>query len=125
MVVALARLASGLFMNSVLACSLLLDGCIDRAIGLHHFAVRPQLHILSNSPATAAVARPSANAPASADITMVLIMVHILKPLTGQWKNAPPQRPVPIGGLSVGLFKRTKCAKSRGDGSPLTPAPGH
>src|SRR5262245_31708436 len=36
---------------------------------------RPQLHILSNSPAMAAVARPSASAPASADVTIVLIMV--------------------------------------------------
>jgi hypothetical protein len=33
---------------------------------------------LPNSPAIAAVARPSVNATASADITIVLIMVHIL-----------------------------------------------
>src|SRR5207344_1507289 len=58
---------------------------------------RPQLHISPNSPAMAAVARPSASAPASADVTIVLIMVHLLgvTPITGQQKNALPQRHVP------------------------------
>src|ERR1044071_7624777 len=87
-------------MNSVLACSLLKQYVLPLMVPLTEQSVftslplaRPQLHILSNSPvaAMAAVARPSANAPASADVTIVLIMVHFLAvaPLSGQEKNAP------------------------------------
>src|SRR6476660_10406780 len=65
----------------------------EQSVSTFLLLARPQLHILSNSPAIAAVARPSANAPVSADVTIVLIMVHILgvKPLTGRWKNALPR----------------------------------
>jgi len=61
------------------AVGLALDGGIDRAIGLHLFAVgkAPAAHIVPVA-AMAAVAMPSANAPASADVTIFLIMVHFL-----------------------------------------------